>query len=221
MKPVRLITLALAGSVALWGPALAATGPNHPDTQPVLQATPWPGDHVQCVPFARQNSGIELTGNAHVWWAAAAGLYERGARPEIGSVLTFRPVGRMRLGHVAVVSRLLDSRTIEVDHANWVHGIQRAAAVIDVSAGNDWTAVRVAHPGTGTFGSVYPTYGFIYDRAAGAIALAGAGVSRDAPPVAEEIAEDAERTETPRRRLRRHASRQHRYSWAGPVRPPV
>jgi hypothetical protein len=36
--------------------------------------------------------------------------------------------------------------------------------VVDVSAANDWTAVRVGLGRSGEFGSVYPTYGFIYDR---------------------------------------------------------
>ena len=46
-----------------------------------------PGGRLQCVPFARENSGVELVGNAHTWWNSAAGVYERGARPEVGSVL--------------------------------------------------------------------------------------------------------------------------------------
>ena len=39
------------------------------------------GGGLQCVPFARENSGIELSGNAANWWANAEGVYERGARP--------------------------------------------------------------------------------------------------------------------------------------------
>jgi hypothetical protein len=37
-------------------------------------------------------------------------------------------------------------------------------SVIDVSANNDWSAVRVGLGQSGSYGSVYPTYGFIYDR---------------------------------------------------------
>ena len=120
---------------------------------------------LQCVPFARENSGIELAGNAANWWDNATGVYERGARPETGSVLNFRASGRMRMGHVAVVSNVLDSRNVEIDHANWSGRgvIGRNVRVIDVSPFNDWSAVRVALA-TGDFGSVYPTYGFIYDR---------------------------------------------------------
>jgi surface antigen len=125
------------------------------------------GGPLQCVPFARENSGIELTGNATNWWENAAGIYERGSRPEVGSVLNFRSTSRMRLGHVAVVSRVVDGRNVEIDHANWAYpgGVSRSISVVDVSAANDWSAVRVALGQSSTFGSIYPTYGFIYDRA--------------------------------------------------------
>jgi surface antigen len=122
---------------------------------------------LQCVPFARAASGIELKGNAALWWDAAAGVYERGINPEPGSVLNFRATGHMRLGHVAVVAAVVNSRLIEIDHANWAGsygGVSRGVPVEDVSANNDWSEVRVALGRGGEFGSVYPTYGFIYDR---------------------------------------------------------
>jgi surface antigen len=125
---------------------------------------------ISCVPFARAASGIELKGNATNWWDAAAGIYARGARPEQGSVLNFRSTGRMRLGHVAVVAKVINSREVEIDHANWAGpgarkgGVSRGIPVIDVSARNDWSEVRVGLGRSGEFGSVYPTYGFIYDR---------------------------------------------------------
>ena len=37
-------------------------------------------------------------------------------------------------------------------------------SVVDVSENNDWTAVRVELGRPGTYGSIYPTYGFIYAR---------------------------------------------------------
>ena len=128
------------------------------------------GGGLQCVPFARENTGIELAGNAATWWSNAEGVYERGARPEVGSVLNFRANGRMRMGHVAVVSNVVNGRNIEIDHANWAGpgagrgSVSRNITVVDVSPNNDWSAVRVALGHTGDFGSVYPTYGFIYDR---------------------------------------------------------
>jgi len=125
---------------------------------------------ISCVPFVRSVTGMDVKGNAANWWANAAGLYARGAQPEAGSVLNFRATGRMRLGHVAVVSRVINSREVEIDHANWwgpgagKGGVSRAIPVIDVSENNDWSQVRVGLGHSGDFGSVYPTYGFIYDR---------------------------------------------------------
>lgn len=128
------------------------------------------GSGLQCVTFARAASGIALKGNAANWWDAAAGVYERGNRPEAGSVLNFRANGRMRLGHVAVVTNVLGSRTLEIDHANWAWAnitkgnVSRGIKVIDVSPRNDWTMVRVELGHSDEFGSNYPTFGFIYDR---------------------------------------------------------
>lgn len=141
------------------------------------------GGGLQCVPFARENTGIELTGNANTWWNAAEGIYERGARPEVGSILSFRANGRMRMGHVAVVSRVIDSRNVEIDHANWSGPgigrgrIARNIDVVDVSPDNDWTAVRVALGQSEVFGSIYPTSGFIYDRPDRGTMVANAGIA--------------------------------------------
>ena len=120
---------------------------------------------IQCVAFAKSDAGIDISGNARDWWGNAAGIYERGARPEEGSVLSFRENGRMPLGHVAVVSGITDSRTIVIDQSHWgSRGITRDITVKDVSEGNDWTAVRVQLAHGGDFGSIYPTHGFIYPR---------------------------------------------------------
>ena len=124
------------------------------------------GGGISCVPYARSVTGMAVSGNAWQWWTSAAGTYERGFRPEQGAVLNFRSTGHMRLGHVAVVARVINTREIEIDHANWAGGgVSRGVAVMDVSEANDWSAVRVALGHGGTFGSVYPTYGFIYNRA--------------------------------------------------------
>lgn len=125
------------------------------------------GGGVSCVPYARSVSGITVAGNAWQWWDNAEGSYARGHVPEPGSVLTFRSNGRMRLGHVAVVSRVINAREIEIDHANWGGyrgGVARGVPVVDVSEANNWSAVRVGLSRSGDFGSIYPTYGFIYDR---------------------------------------------------------
>jgi hypothetical protein len=139
------------------------------------------GGGIQCVTFARADSGIELSGNARDWWYNAAGVYQRGNRPEPGSVLNFRANGSMPMGHVSVVSQVVDGRTLVVDHANWGGpgavrgGVSRDISVVDVSPNNDWSAVRVGLGHSGEYGSIYPTYGFIYNRPDAGTILASAG----------------------------------------------
>jgi hypothetical protein len=135
----------------------------------------WGG--ISCVPYARSITGMEVSGNGRDWWYNAAGRYARGHRPERGSVLAFPASGNMRAGHVAVVSRVIHSRLIEIDHANWGGpGIRRGTVmrgvkVVDVSEDNSWTRVRVQVGWTAeNFGREYPTYGFIHNRPAGAYA---------------------------------------------------
>jgi len=125
---------------------------------------------LQCVTYARSASGIDIRGNAGNWWENAEGTYARGGVPEPGSVLSFRSTGHMRYGHVAVVSEVINSRTIEIDHANWAWArgsVSRGTSVVDVSPNNDWTAVRVGFGHAGEYGSIYPTFGFIYPRPEG------------------------------------------------------
>lgn len=156
---------------------------------------------ISCVPYARQVSGIQVAGNAWQWWNNATGLYARGDRPEAGSVLNFRANGRMQLGHVAVVSRVINAREVIVDHANWPNGggrggVSHNVAVVDVSEANNWSAVRVELGNRGEFGSVYPTYGFIYDRPDTGLVLASVGVPAPQPainPVPSDLRPVAER----------------------------
>jgi len=127
----------------------------------------WGG--MSCVPYARSVTGIAVAGNAWQWWDNAAGLYARGQQPEPGAVLNFRSNRRMPMGHVAVVADVVNSREVIVDQANWPTAGGRGAvshnvAIVDVSEENDWSAVRVELGRGGVFGSVYPTYGFIYNR---------------------------------------------------------
>ena len=127
----------------------------------------------QCVPFARLISGVEIFGDAWTWWRQAAGKYATGDAPQTGAVLCFKPTGKMRLGHVAVVSRVLTDRVVQVTHANWsrIGGtrgqIEKDVTVIDVSAAGDWSQVKVWYDPIRDLGTTsYPTHGFIYaDRA--------------------------------------------------------
>lgn len=128
------------------------------------------GGGMSCVPYARAVTGMAISGNAWQWWDNAEGQYARGQVPEAGSVLAFRNNMRMPMGHVAVVSHVEGPRVVRIHHANWPVGGRRGAvsqgiAVVDVSDRNDWSAVRVALGHNEDFGSIYPTHGFIYNRA--------------------------------------------------------
>jgi surface antigen len=124
---------------------------------------------LQCVPYTRQASGVQIFGNAKTWWTQAAGRYERGSEPKLGAVMSFKATPSMPLGHVGMVSKIVSDREVLIDHANWstIGGrrghIERGARVIDVSANGDWSAVRVWYaPMKGLGTSTYPLNGFIY-----------------------------------------------------------
>ena len=134
---------------------------------------------LQCAQFARLFTGIQIFGNAATWWGQAMGRYARGFTPESGSVLVFRASGIMRDGHVAVVSHVLTDRIIQVTHANWsvISGhrgqVEKDVTVVDVSPDGDWSQVKVWYDPSHNLGNtVYPTYGFIYQAANRAAAVA-------------------------------------------------
>lgn len=137
---------------------------------------------LQCAPYAREKTGLALSGEAAGWWSQSKGLYYRGHHPIPGAVLVFRATSRVPSGHVSIVRRQVSDRTILVEHANWEPGrIDRNVPVVDVSPANDWTLVRVwwapIH-GIGT--RAYPTYGFVSATDPGPEALAQAGEEPEA-----------------------------------------
>lgn len=151
----------------------------------------------QCAPFARLASGIQIFGNAGTWWDQAAGRYERGAAPKPGAVLVFKAAGRMRVGHVAVVSQVVNARQIKVTHANWsvINGargqIENDVDVIDMSEANDWSEVRVWYaPLQGLGTSAHPTYGFIYQDVPAMQLAQAAGITAQ-PSAVQTVALDA------------------------------
>jgi hypothetical protein len=119
---------------------------------------------LQCVPFARRESGVELYGNANTWWRQAQGAYETAETPEEGAVLVLHGYSSDARGHVAVVREMVSSRLIIVDHANWLNGgeITRDVPIRDVSEAGDWSEVQVWHvPGRHWGGRTYNVQGFI------------------------------------------------------------
>ncbi|MBW8708056.1 MAG: CHAP domain-containing protein [Alphaproteobacteria bacterium] len=157
--------------VAVLGLGLA--GCAGPDLTDYDQA-PMPREHamvendghapLQCVPYAREHSGIKIYGDAYTWWDKAAGKYPRGSLPEPGAVLVLNNYAGSNRGHVAVVRRVIGPREIRIDHANWLDdgSIYVNNPVEDVSSGNDWSLVRVYNLKTGGWGAkIYPVQGFI------------------------------------------------------------
>lgn len=142
---------------------MAILGPAPASAQSLL-------DYVgQCVPFARAASGIQIYGDAWTWWGQAEGRYARGSKPRVGAVFAFAKSPQLRLGHVAVVSRIVERRVIMVTHANWSRQngkrghAERDVTLFDVSAAGDWSRVKVWYRDQNGLGSsVYPAHGFIY-----------------------------------------------------------
>jgi hypothetical protein len=123
---------------------------------------------LQCAPYARQISGIQLFGRAANWWDQAAGKYARGQEPKVGAVLAFASTRSMPAGHVAMVSRIVSDREVLLTHANWSYrgGIERDVRAIDVSPNNDWSDVRVWFAPIGNLGRrSNAALGFIYPEA--------------------------------------------------------
>jgi surface antigen len=177
---ISAITLALAASFGLGQtPALARAKIEFVDVAPrttspaLMPSSALAQPALQCVPSARMVSGIQLRGDAHTWWKQAGGQYARGFTPKVGAVMAFKPYGPMVLGHVAAVSRIIDSRTILLRHANWspINGqrgqIEDNVRAVDVSPRNDWSEVRVwFDPLRGLGSTHWPVDGFIYNRPA-------------------------------------------------------
>lgn len=131
----------------------------------LMTSTPVLARGLQCVPYAREVSGIDIRGNAYTWWEQAAGRYARGHAPRVGAVLAFASTAKMRNGHVAMVSEVISDREVLLTHANWSTrgGIERNVRAVDVSEAGDWSKVRVWFgPMHGLGLTAYPTKGFIY-----------------------------------------------------------
>lgn len=119
---------------------------------------------LQCVPFARRESGVEIYGNANTWWRQARDRYETAQMPQEQAVLVLEGYNTTSRGHVAVVKEVVSPRLIIVDHANWLNRgeITRDVPVMDVSEAGDWSEVRVWHvPGRHWGGRTYNVQGFI------------------------------------------------------------
>lgn len=174
---MRLASRAALGGALILGacvstPAPILGPPPFGEPRPEVSAPP-PAPQIvdqdkplQCVPFARDVSGIQIYGDAHTWWVQADGRYPRANAPKADSVIVMGPAGAST-GHVAVVRRILSEREILVDHANWLNRgeVTLNVPVRDVSEAGDWSQVRVWHiPSGGWGGRIYPVHGFVLAR---------------------------------------------------------
>jgi surface antigen len=138
---------------------------------------------MQCVPFARAHSRVSLFGDAYTWWdQAAAAHYPRSANPSTGAVMVLAGYSSNTHAHVAVVRRIVSSREIRIDHANWLNNgaIFMDDPVADISTNNDWSRVLVWNVQTHAWGvHTYNVTGFIEPKGGSGsmrVALSGAGL---------------------------------------------
>ncbi len=161
---VRLAVAAtLAGGLAACASSSGERTTNLP-SEAREGAVTTPDKPLQCVPYARAKSGVSIYGDAYTWWDQAAGHFARGFMPKQGAVLVLNGYAGPNRAHLAVVHDILSSREIRVDHANWLDdgAIYTDDPVIDVSANNDWSAVKVWNIRAGAWGvRTYNVQGFI------------------------------------------------------------
>ncbi|MEJ0043016.1 MAG: CHAP domain-containing protein [Rhizomicrobium sp.] len=146
---------------------------------------------LQCVPYARAHSAVNIHGDAYTWWDKAAGVYARGAAPLLGAVMVMVNYAGHHHAHVAVVARLITPREIRIDHANWLNdgAVYTNDPVVDVSEANDWSKVKVWNIRTGSWGiRTYNVKGFIGPGPAGADANAVVAFNRWTSQAADPIA---------------------------------
>jgi surface antigen len=173
LAPVVLFAAALAGC-ATSPEVRPSSGPERPSYGANVVTPDAPN---QCVPYARARSGVALYGDANTWWVKAAGHYARSTDPLLGSVMVLTGYANDGRSHLGVVTQLVSDREIRIDHANWLNDgkIYLSDPVADVSAGNDWTAVRVWNPHTRAWGQrIYLVEGFIGPGQDGADRVASA-----------------------------------------------
>jgi hypothetical protein len=171
---IRHAPLAGAAAMALTVLVSAcATGPapiSRPVGPPMARAQFVPHSYSQCVPYARELSGVSIYGDASTWWLqAGAEGFPRTYSPVQGSVMVLQVNANGTRGHVAYVQKVVSNREIIVSHANW-HGRGEVAVnvpVIDVSPNNDWSEVKVFWLETYQMGArTYPVQGFVLRREA-------------------------------------------------------
>ena len=136
---------------------------------------------MQCVPYARAHSAINIRGDAYTWWdQAGAAHYPRSSNPTTGAVMVLAGYSTAQHAHVAVVRRLVSSREIRIDHANWLNNgaIFLDDPVADISPNNDWSQVLVWNVQAHAWGvHTYNVTGFIEPKDAAGMRVASNGLA--------------------------------------------
>ena len=168
-----LRVVAAAAAIASFVAGCASTPPVPVSASITRGDTPrlvTPDKPLQCVSYVRAHSKFAIRGDAYTWWDQARGHYEQDGEPRVGAVMVLTGYAGPKHGHVALVRRIVSSREIRVDHANWLNdgAVYLNTPVIDVSPDNDWSQVRVWNTRDGHLGGgTYNVQGFIYpERAA-------------------------------------------------------
>ena len=162
---MQIIRFSFLLSLACLLTACSTTGglPTLPTNAPVsYRSSP-----ISCVPYAREVSGIQISGDAYTWWNSASPRYQRVQTPRPRSVLVLDRTQKMRSGHVATVARVIDARHITVNHSNWGNNQGRRRVIYhdmpveDISPRNDWTLVKFWNYEVNSYGFPYKAKGFI------------------------------------------------------------
>jgi hypothetical protein len=149
------------------------------------------GAGLQCVPYARAHSSVDIHGDAYTWWEKAAGVYARSSDPADGAVMVLKNYAGRHRAHVAVVRRIISPREIRIDHANWLNdgAIYVNDPVLDVSADNNWSQIKVWNISSGSWGTrVYAVQGFIGPAPATANPLVASNRGLGSDPIGRLIA---------------------------------
>jgi hypothetical protein len=158
------LRIAAAGALILLLAGCAGTERPSPDGAPRGGETREQGEPLQCVPYAREQSHIQIYGDAYTWWDRAEGRYAKSFTPAAGAVMVLYNYAGPDHAHVAVVKRIVGARDIRVDHANWLNNgaVYVNNPVRDVSPDNDWSQVIVFNIPANAWGTkIYPVQGFI------------------------------------------------------------
>lgn len=121
----------------------------------------WNGS-VQCAPYAREHSAVNLRGAAASWWGEAQGQYNRTSSPCGGcagvSIYRQAAIGPCFCGQTGAKFPPCAGGSRKLGAGEVTH----RAPVVDVSPNNNWTRVRVWWSPIHAMGkTVYPVYGFI------------------------------------------------------------